>query len=800
MNIIMKKANAQLHIKSDQRRTFFIGIICLLIFGLAIVSARPAVAAKKAEKVYTNRLIKSFDPYLLLHAHNPVDWYPWGAEALKKARKEDKPIFVSIGYSTCYWCHVAERELYSDPVIAQLMNKWFVNIKVDREERPDIDALYMSARGILTGRGGWPNNLFLTPRLKPFFAGSYFPPAAGSGRPGFSDILKGIHKAWTGDRSRVEQVAEEVYTMLQKSEDGAGATSDKSIDIGKWVNDSLDEAARAFDEAEGGFGAGPTKFPKAPLLSMLLEAYSNNHNNKKPLDMVTRTLTAMASGGIMDQLGGGFHRYSTESTWSVPHFEKMLYDNAQLLGIYARAYALTKKPLFRDVALRTASYLSNEMEALDGGFYSAQDAESEGVEGASYVWTREEIEAVLNEKEAQRFFDLYALTPMPSAPLGHRQTPGGVLRIKAGKARGPAASNDLAAAIKSLRPMRKKLLDLRNAGTQPARDEKIVTADNALTVIGLTGAGEGLGAKVLTKRAVKTARLLWERAYNKETGELTHQFFNGHAGGLGFLDDYALLGQAFIGIFNSTGDELWLTRARAVADSMLDRFTLRGGALTMSRDKTLLFVVTPSMGDLVKPSGRSAAIGLLLDLAASSNEARYSEAALRALKPLTPLISARPAAWAFLLSRLGRPRLRRALDAALKEKGFADNKNLSGSAAHVRATAKWSASGDEREVLVRVNIDAGYHINANPPSAPYLVATELLAEGYPGVKVDYPTSKVFKAAFAVEGIAVYDGIITIRGRLPRALTNVQPALSLRVQACNAALCLAPELIRVESER
>jgi len=782
-----------------RRRLPLMEIICLLTLGLTMIFTLPAAAAGEAKEAYTNRLIKSRDPYLLLHAHNPVDWYPWGPEALERARRENKPIFVSIGYSTCYWCHVAERELYSDPKIAKLMNKWFINIKVDREERPDLDGVYMQAREVLTGHGGWPNNVFLTPRLRPFFAGSYFPPKAGGGRPGFPDVLRGLHKAWTLDRGRVDEVAGEVYNALHKAAGEGVIASERPLNMGQWLDEARNEAATAFDEAEAGFVNGPTKFPNTPRLSMLLAEYRDGHNEKS-LKMVTRTLTAMAEGGIMDQLGGGFHRYSTTSDWSIPHFEKMLVDNAQLLGLYAQAYAVTKRPLFRQAALRTARYLTEEMQAPGNGFYSAQDAEAGGIEGGSYVWTRRQIERVLGAEKARRFFTLYDLTPMPPALAGHRQTPGGVLRLKRESARKPAGDNGLAAAIEALAPMRKKLLSARRARIQPARDEKIVTSDNALAIIGFTEAGEALHNAGLTKRAVKTAQRLWEQAYDPKSGELRHQFFKGLPGGPGFLDDYALIGRAFMELYHSTNDGLWLARAEQVAGSMLRRFALPHGSLATSWDRSGLLAAPPARGDSGKPSGISAAMGLLLDLAASAHEERYSLTALSALMPLQDIISANPSNWAALLTSLEKPNLRRALDSAVKARRSAKNQGMTDSAGHVRVRGQWLSSGETPNLILTVNIDPGYHINANPPSPSYLVATELLVKGYPGVKVDYPASKTFKAKFAPQGIAVYDGSITLKARLPQGSSPAPPALSLRVQACNETLCLAPALIRVPLEK
>src|SRR5882672_10708556 len=356
--------------------------------GGAAWAAEPSVLTRKQP---TNRLIDSNDPYLLLHARNPVDWYPWGPEALEKAKRENKPIFLSVGYSTCYWCHVAERTIYSKQEFADLMNAWFVNIKVDREQRPDIDRLYVAATQEMTGRGGWPNNVFLTPDLKPFFAGSYFPPHDDAfGRPGFDSIIRSIHASWAQDPTRMRQTAEKLIATLRDRE-AAPATGSEPIDSRELLERALAAWAKRADSESGGFGAakGP-RFPQQPVLSLLMADPGRNQ-----IGLLTRALDAMAAGGIYDHLAGGFHRYAIEPTWSIPHFEKMLCDNAQLLAIYAKAFVLTGDPHYRVVATEVAEYLTKRMMAPEGGFYTAEDAAVNGQEGWSYLWTRQEIVAVL---------------------------------------------------------------------------------------------------------------------------------------------------------------------------------------------------------------------------------------------------------------------------------------------------------------------------------------------------------------------------------------------------------------------
>ncbi len=509
------------------------------------------------------------------------------------------------------------------------MNRWFVNVKVDREERPDVDRVYMLATELMTGGGGWPNNVFLTPDLKPFYAGSYFPPRDEGGRPGFPTVLATIHKAWVGDRSKLQDVAARVYQGLQQAERQGGATGAAQLDAEGWLGRAEKQAAGEFDSLQGGFSGGRDEVPSSAAA----------------LDAAGRLSTApgrsRAAVGHRDARGDGRGRrdgsarrrvsplqHSTEPGWSIPHFEKMLYDNAQLLGLYARAYAITKRPFSRQVALRTAHYLTREVRAPGGGFYGAQDSQIDGVEGVSYLWTRAQIEAVLGEAGAKRFFGLYALTQMLAAYAGQMQSPGGVLRLDDERARALAEKDRPAAAIDALAPQRKKLLAARNR-RPPARDEKVVIAGNALAILGFLEAGQALRESSLTRTAVDTANWAWAQAFDARSGGLRHQSYRGRAGGDGFLDDYALLGRAFLALHAATGDALWRSRAQRLTEAMLERFARPDGSLATTTDTADLIVAPPSKGDSVRPSGQSAAVALLLGLAADGGDARRTHRLLR---------------------------------------------------------------------------------------------------------------------------------------------------------------------------
>lgn len=766
-----------------------------ILAAIAIAATPISAPAATPAPPSANRLAHADDPYLLLHAHNPVDWYPWGSEALEKAKRENKPIFLSIGYSTCYWCHIAEREIYSNPEIAKLMNRWFVNIKVDREQRPDIDRLYMVAREILTGDGGWPNNLFLTPDLKPFFAGSYFPPKDRNGAPGFPTVLRSLRQTWEKDRAKALRVAEEVSAALQKIARGDGETS--PVDASAWLARALAETTARFDEIDGGFGPRPTKFPQPPLLSMLLVAHAQS-KDPAVLKMATTTLMSMAQGGVMDQLGGGFHRYSTEPSWSIPHFEKMIEDNAQLLGVYAEAYKAAPEPLFRDAAERTARYLTAEMHDPGSGFFSAQDAEVAGVEGVSYLWTQSEIETILGAADAKRWFDLYSLTPVPEAASDRPHAQGGVLRLDRAKAEALAEKRELVGALAALAPLRDKLLAERKKRPQPARDEKIVTSGNALAIMGFAEAADALGDKALAQTAIDTANWLWTHAFDAKSGVLAHQFFRSQAGQPGFLDDYALLAQAFLALRKTTGDAIWTDRARQIADAMLTRFSEPDGHLAETWDKSSLLASPSAEGDSVQPSGLSSAVAILLELSTATADKHYADAAGRALSPLASRIGASPSSWGALLVSLSRPELREALKAAKPAAGAADKK-LPSSADHVRLRAQWAQSPTGGVVEATIDVEAGYHINANPASDPDLVPTTLTLDGYPNLHVEYPAGRIFKPKFASNGINVYEGHVTLRVSLPSAPASPRRLAHLRLQACNDQLCLAPAEIDASIE-
>ncbi len=757
---------------------------------------------------YTNRLAQSADPYLLLHAHNPVDWYPWGPEAFAKAKAEGKPIFLSVGYSTCYWCHVAEKQIYSNPAIAALMNRWFVNVTVDREQRPDVDKLYIVATEILTEHGAWPNNLFLTPDGKPFYAGSYFPPKDDGDTPGFPKVLAAIHDLWENHRvDKVEPAAADVYQALEKV---AAAQAAKPVAVApdRWLRQASAGLLKSVDPVNGGLGAptsGP-KFPQAPALDLLLAAANVDHD-AAARDALAKTLDAMAYGGIHDQLGGGFHRYATEPTWTIPHFEKMLSDNAQLLAIYARAHALTKAPLDADIARDTAGYLLRDMQAPTGGFYTAQDAEIGGIEGADYLWTRADIEAALGQGGAEKFLAVYEIAAMAdAAPFGdpNAEVPhGGVLRVRLpiDATLKRAGAPDPAAMLATLAPERAKLLAVRRARKQPATDEKIVTGLNGLAIGALARAGADLAAPDLTQAGSKAASRLWTEAFDAKTQLLHHEIID-KAEVDGYLEDYAMLGGGLLDLAAATKDDAWRARAAMLADAMLARFARPDGKLGAGDG---LIVTLGDDADTDVPSGTSAALALLSRLGQAPGGERFEAAAARLAVATSGQIAARPTAWPSAIAALARdPITPSSLAAAAPKVPVAvastapvlPTVGVPSTADHVHVSAR--VEGDAIAVTLRV--DPGYHVNAHKPSLDYLVPTDLAFAGLKPDAIDYPIAVRFKPSFAKDALDVYQGDVPVTARFaPGALSGVMAVDgTLTAQACDDKTCLPQASLPVEA--
>ncbi|HEU4388505.1 MAG TPA: thioredoxin domain-containing protein, partial [Blastocatellia bacterium] len=512
------------------------------------------------DEKFTNRLATETSPYLLQHAHNPVEWYPWGEEALARSGNEDKPILLSIGYSACHWCHVMEHESFENEDIAHLMNENFVCIKVDREERPDIDSIYMNAVQMLTGHGGWPLTVFLTPDLKPFHGGTYYPPVDSRGMPGFPRVLMAVADAYRNRRPQVQSSAQAITDELGKLNQFKAAPEMLTPEV---FNAAYQSLASNFDRDNGGFGSAP-KFPPSMTLMFLLRHYAKT-NLPSVLEIVETTLEKMAAGGMYDQLGGGFHRYSVDPHWLVPHFEKMLYDNALLARVYLYAYQATGRDLYRRVAEETLEYVFRDMTGGTGGFYSSEDADSEGVEGKFYVWTREEVISLLGDDGAL-FCEYYDVTEGGNFEHG-KSILNRPIRLEdfASRKGMPAAS--LTAVLTRCR---KTLFGAREERVRPGRDDKVLTAWNALMATAFAEAANILGRDDYMQVAVRNADFILGNLVRD--GRVLRTFRDGQARLNGYVEDYAYLIEALLAVYEATFDLKYFQRARELAETMIEQF------------------------------------------------------------------------------------------------------------------------------------------------------------------------------------------------------------------------------------
>ncbi len=591
-----------------------------------------------------NRLSSQKSPYLLQHAHNPVDWYPWGEEAFRKALSEQKPIFLSIGYSTCHWCHVMARESFMDDEVASLLNRSFVSIKVDREERPDVDHVYMNVCQMLTGSGGWPLTVVMTPQKRPFFAGTYFPKKSRFGLPGLMDILETIANTWNDDREALEDQADKVYDALRRSREAvtsrAPAEAPPAEEQGQLrpiIEKAYRELAESFDEDNGGFGSAP-KFPSPHTLLFLLR-YWKRTGRRRALDMVERTLRHAYAGGIYDHVGFGFFRYSTDAKWLVPHFEKMLYDQATMMMAFTELGLATKKDIYRDVVYQIAAFLENEMKSPDGAFWSAVDAESEGEEGKFYVWTPQEIEDVLGAKEGKAYCEAYGITedgnfhghsiPNLIRPV---ERPGGHGRTEVVIPSGSATPYK----------DRRKLYAARAERVHPGIDDKVLTSWNALAIAAFAKAGRALGDPAFIDTAKECLSFI-ESALVRD-GELYARYRDGETAFPGYLDDYAFLIWAYLEMHQATQDVNYLSKALELASHMTESFwDEEGKGFFVTGQGAEELVVRPKeIWDGAVPSGNSVAVMGLLRLAHLAYREDLEEKALATLDALAPAMSREP--------------------------------------------------------------------------------------------------------------------------------------------------------------
>jgi hypothetical protein len=577
-----------------------------------------------------NSLIHEKSPYLLQHAHNPVDWRPWGDEAFEKARAEDKPIFLSIGYSTCHWCHVMEHESFENQDIADLLNRYFVPIKVDREERPDVDRVYMLFVQATTGSGGWPMSVWLTPDLKPFFGGTYFPPETRQGHPGFRRILESLAEAWRFDRASVVESSGAVLDQLRTH---VQAPAPGHLDMAV-LDSGFYAFRRTFDTRHGGFGGAP-KFPRPASLEFLLR-YHARTGNLEALEMVFATLNQMGRGGIRDHLGGGFHRYATDDHWFVPHFEKMLYDQAQLAVAYLEGYQLSGDQFYADTARSILDYVLRDMTDAGGGFYSAEDADSgvDPVEGAYYVWTKAEIDALLAPPDAARFSRAYGVEEGGN----WHEFPGTNILSLVGEEVPPA--------------IRERLLEARSRRVRPHLDDKILTAWNGLTISAFAKGAQVLSDTRYLDAARRAADFVLGHMVDASAGSLLRRFRQGDAAIPAFLDDYAFFVQGLLDLYQVEFDRGRIEAAIRLTETMLARFedAEGGGFFATAVDEPSLVLRLKDDYDGAEPSGNSVAILNLLRLARITGRQGFEDAATKALAAFASRFSAAPEAMPLMLA------------------------------------------------------------------------------------------------------------------------------------------------------
>ncbi len=575
-----------------------------------------------------NRLVNETSPYLLQHADNPVEWYPWGPEALEAAREQNKPIFLSIGYSACHWCHVMAHESFESEEIAKLMNDWFINVKVDREERPDLDQIYMSAVVAITGSGGWPMSVFLTPTGEPFYGGTYWPSAPKFQRPGFPQVLAAVNEAWTDRNEHVHEQADKLTNAIRGMDAFDASASELSPDLMTTAEKKL---VGSVDQRHGGFGSAP-KFPHPFDLRVLLRCYKRS-GNADTLAAVTLTLDKMAAGGIYDHLGGGFHRYSTDAMWLAPHFEKMLYDNALLVPAYLEAYQTTGNAEYARIARETLDYTLGEMTDTNGGFYSTQDADSEGEEGKFFVWTLDEIHEHLGPDRAEIFAEAYDVTPngnWEEKTILNRTTQGlGFSKSEA----------DLLAECRQI------LYNVREQRIKPGRDEKILTSWNGLMIAAMALGARVLGDQRYAEAAENSAAFLLE-TLRDDDGSLLHSFKDGRARFNGYLDDYACLIDGLVELYQTTFNNRWIEAAVALADRMQEQFAddESVGFFYTSRDHEELIVRQKDSQDNATPSGNAMAATALLKLSRLTGRSEWEDIATRTLEMLATQMTYAPSA------------------------------------------------------------------------------------------------------------------------------------------------------------
>ncbi|MCH2605312.1 MAG: thioredoxin domain-containing protein [Nitrospinales bacterium] len=588
------------------------------------------------------RLSRETSPYLLQHATNPVDWYPWGQEALQKAKEENKPIFLSIGYSSCHWCHVMAHECFENPEIAKLMNQWFVNIKVDREEYPDVDAIYMKALVELTGQGGWPLSIFLTPDQKPYLGGTYFPPTPKFNRPGFPQVLEQAYKLFSDDPIQTDIKSQ---NLLEKIHLQNKAGKPLGVKPNKLIKEAIDIFKKRFDEEYGGFGSG-MKFPE-PMHYTLMLRYWAETGDEETLHILDKSLTKMAEGGLFDQLGGGFHRYSTDRFWRVPHFEKMLYDNGLLAKLFLDMFQATKQDIYREIPEQIFFWMESEMTSQEGAFFSSQDADTEGHEGAWYTWELKEVLNLLGPKHAKVFSKAFGMTS--KGQLDGRNVL--YLNMKV-EALAEMENIPIFEADHILKKGKKTLFEARRKRTCPDTDKKIITSWNGLMITALATGYSVLGEEKYIKTAKRCAEFIWSEQW--KDGKLYRIYKDGQSSIAGCLEDYAYFFEALITLYETSLQSEWLSKARQLADAMIKEFWDKdeGGFFLSGKLREQLVAKLKNPADEAMPSANAIASMALLKLGRLTGNKTYIEKSEETIKAFQIFMEQSPVAFTGLLSTL----------------------------------------------------------------------------------------------------------------------------------------------------
>ena len=725
---------------------------------------------KNGQPVYTNRLIFEDSPYLLQHAHNPVDWYPWGKEVFERAREENKPVFLSIGYATCHWCHVMEEESFESVEIAEVLNEHFMAVKVDREQYPDIDQTYMTAVTILTGHGGWPMSSFLTHEGKPFFGGTYYTPAT------FTDLLLKVNQAWNSQHQTLIDQAEQIADAVHR--ENTIREQVKTLEQST-VQSAVDGILSRYDSMYGGFSQAP-KFPNEPLLLLLLQA-AERQPQQKILSVLNHTLSAMAQGGIYDQIGGGFHRYATDTRWLVPHFEKMLYNQAYLARIYARAYRLTGNPLYSRVARQTLEYVLREMTAENGCFFSATDADSEGHEGTYFIWTEEEIKKLMSPADAAFIIKILGVTR-------HGNFEGKNIFYLPESLDEVARKQEipLDELISRVDPILDTLRKHREKRIPPLTDNKIIVSWNGMFITALAEAGELLNEPLYIEAAETAADAIWE-TQRPEKGGLWRVNLDGKASIPARQEDFVHLIEALLALYDATDHSVRLQQALSLSEEMLDQFLdASSGTLVMGRE-SLLFTQPKDAYDGALPSGNAIAVRVLSRLYRRSGESGYREKAAKILQGFSGSIVKHPVGYAYMLAQLDE----------LENGETGSRQYVSGGAVKINS----GLVKKNGQIILTVDLDIadGWHINANQPLQEDFIATKISLEkdtGWVLGSVSYPEPSLESSKFENNAAMRYQGRVQIRAEmLPESGQAVYPVhLKLQLQACNQDACLQHESI------